>query len=212
MGSSWKNMVVAGVIMTIGVAGLMVKFKKVPPGAAVALGKLGLPGGGAKVEKEPKEERPPTWADLLRLSGMSGSRTRRLAIINNKTVAVGETVRVEVEGEKIKIVCHEIREQSAVFQVEGAGEPFELFLRSDAGVSSNAAPAFAALAAKSRGTNVPAAVVQTNNVQSSALPVALDGEQVRALAARIPTNPIVELEAAMAPAAPSGQDRGPAAP
>jgi hypothetical protein len=206
MGSSWKNMVVAGVIMTIGVAGLMVKFKKLPPGASGALGKLGLSGGG-KVEKE---ERPPTWADLLRLSGMSGSRTRRLAIINNKTVAVGETVRVEVEGEKIKIVCHEIREQSAVFQVEGAGEPFELFLRSDAGVSSNAAPAFAALTAKSRGTNVPAAVVQTNNVQSSALPVALNGEQLRALAARIPTNPIVELEAATAPAGPSGQERSPA--
>lgn len=208
MGSSWKNMVVAGVIMTIGIAGLMVKFKKLPPGASDALGKLGLSGGG-KVEKE---ERPPTWADLLRLSGLSGSRTRRLAIINNATFGVGETARVEVEGEKIKIVCHEIREQSALVQVEGAGEPFELFLRDDAGVSSNAVPAFTALAAKSRGTNGAAVVVQTTNSQSAALPVALDGEQVRALAARIPTNSLVELEAALAPGRAPGRERDPAAP
>jgi len=66
--------------------------------------------------------------DELKLTGLSGSSTRRLAIINNQTFAAGETARVKLKQGEVQVLCKEIRSKSVVVQVEGAGEAKELVL------------------------------------------------------------------------------------
>ena len=71
---------------------------------------------------------PPKRYDELKLTGLSGAGTRRLAIVNNQTFGPGETARVKLQGGEVKVVCKEIREKSVLVQVEGASEAKELFL------------------------------------------------------------------------------------
>ena len=85
------------------------------------------------------EELPPTepWAgiqtsvkryDDLKLTGLSGSATRRFAIVNNQTFAPGESARVKLKDGEVKVLCKEIRERSVLVQLEGSAETKELFL------------------------------------------------------------------------------------
>ncbi|HMJ88250.1 MAG TPA: thioredoxin family protein [Candidatus Acidoferrum sp.] len=66
--------------------------------------------------------------DDLKLTGLSGTATRRFAIVNNQTFAPGETARVKLKDAEVKLLCKEIRERSVVVQFEGAAETKELFL------------------------------------------------------------------------------------
>jgi thioredoxin-related protein len=71
---------------------------------------------------------PPKRYDELKLTGLSGTATRRFAIINNQTFAAGETARVKLQGGDVKVLCKEIRAKSVLVQVEGAIEAKELVL------------------------------------------------------------------------------------
>jgi hypothetical protein len=64
----------------------------------------------------------------VKLSGLSGTADQRLAIINGSTFAQSETAAVKVAGKTIKVHCLEIREKSALVEIDGLDKPRELFL------------------------------------------------------------------------------------
>jgi hypothetical protein len=67
--------------------------------------------------------------DQLRLKGISGTKTQPLALINNATVAKGETAEIKCGVQVVKIRCRDIRERSVLVELEGIGETKELKLR-----------------------------------------------------------------------------------
>ena len=73
----------------------------------------------------------PVAAPIVQLSlkGISGSSSSRLALINNRTFAVGETASVRIAGGSVNVRCLEINENSVVVAIEGDPEPKELQLR-----------------------------------------------------------------------------------
>ncbi len=89
----------------------------------------------AKAEKIDKAADPfagmPTgvkYYDELKLTGISGSESRRFAIVNNQTFTAGESASVKLKGGTVKVLCKEIRAHSVVVQIDGTAEPKELFL------------------------------------------------------------------------------------
>ena len=76
----------------------------------------------AKIEEAPE----PAWEGQVKLTGLSGSRDQRLAILNGKTFAQGEKGEVKASGKVIQIHCLEIRDNSAVVEVEGYKKPIEI--------------------------------------------------------------------------------------
>ena len=72
---------------------------------------------------------PTTFLSQLALKGISGTKGQLLAIINNATLAVGETGDVKVGGRTVKVRCREIRDRSVLIELEGGGEVKELKLR-----------------------------------------------------------------------------------
>lgn len=68
----------------------------------------------------------------LQLKGFSGPVNRRLAIINNQTLEVGEEREVTTSGGKIKIRCVEIRADSVLVELPNQGGRKELQLRGGA--------------------------------------------------------------------------------
>jgi hypothetical protein len=83
---------------------------------------------------EPLWERttvPTSVPDKLVLRSLSGATNRRLALVNNQTLAKGEETRVRVGVTNVRVRCLEIRERSVVLRVSGQTEPMELFLPSD---------------------------------------------------------------------------------
>lgn len=77
--------------------------------------------GGAKTGP------PPKYAQLT-LKSISGTGSRRLALINNQTLALGESGKVRLGDSEVKVRVEEIRDKSVVVTVEGKGERKELFL------------------------------------------------------------------------------------
>lgn len=65
---------------------------------------------------------------MFKLKGLSGTPQFPLALINNRTLAPGETAIVTTLSGKHKIHCLEIKQFSAVIRVEGQFEPIEIFL------------------------------------------------------------------------------------
>ena len=58
----------------------------------------------------------------LTLNGLSGTPENPLAIINNKTFAVGETNEISFSGSRLQVHCLEIRKDSVVVEINGNGE------------------------------------------------------------------------------------------
>ncbi|HKQ39943.1 MAG TPA: thioredoxin family protein [Verrucomicrobiae bacterium] len=77
--------------------------------------------GGAKVGP------PPKYASLT-LKRISGSGSKRLALINNQTLAVGESGKVRLGDGEVKVRVDEIRDKSVVVTVEGKPGRKELSL------------------------------------------------------------------------------------
>ena len=80
-------------------------------------------------------EPPPTVGptpvpDTLTLVGISGSGSRRLALINDRAFAANESGRVRVARTNASVHCLEIRSNSVLIELEGAPEKQELFLKS----------------------------------------------------------------------------------
>ncbi len=62
------------------------------------------------------------------LKGLSGTAQKRLAMINNYTMAAGEEAEIRAGGQIFRVQCVEIRERSVMLSVNGM-EPKELKLR-----------------------------------------------------------------------------------
>lgn len=66
-------------------------------------------------------------ASIFLLKGLSGPSESRLAIINNRTVAAGETTAVTVaDGRKITIHCLQVKENSVIIRADNQSGPIEL--------------------------------------------------------------------------------------
>lgn len=61
----------------------------------------------------------PTRYGELALKGISGAANRRMALINNETLMVGETAKVKVQDKRVEVYCKEIREDSVLVTVDG---------------------------------------------------------------------------------------------
>jgi hypothetical protein len=59
----------------------------------------------------------PAYLDKLKLSGISGTARKRLAIVNNRTLGLNEETEIKLEGVVVDVKCVEIRDQSVVVQV-----------------------------------------------------------------------------------------------
>jgi thioredoxin-related protein len=70
---------------------------------------------------------PPRYNDLV-LKNISGTVSRRFALINNQTLAAGEAARIKLGDGEVKVRCIEIRERSVLVQVEGQQNQRELKL------------------------------------------------------------------------------------
>ncbi len=67
-------------------------------------------------------------ASFFKLKGLAGSGESALALINNRTLAAGETSTVTTPSGKIKIHLLEIKKISVIIRVEGQFEPLEVYL------------------------------------------------------------------------------------
>lgn len=68
---------------------------------------------------------PPTF----NLKGILGAGTNRLALINNQTLAEGESASVKTGGRQVRIRCIKIGDRSVTVVEEGKNEPIELHLQ-----------------------------------------------------------------------------------
>jgi len=64
----------------------------------------------------------------LTLKNISTSKAHRLAIINDRTLAIGEQARLTLATSNVVIRCLDIRSNSVLVQIEGAAANQELFL------------------------------------------------------------------------------------
>lgn len=65
----------------------------------------------------------------LSLKGITGSKGRRLALINNQLFETGEQATVRVPTGQIKVRCVEIRDHSVIITVDGGSDTKELRLK-----------------------------------------------------------------------------------
>jgi len=77
----------------------------------------------------PPAPAPTPVPEILTLVGISGTRSNRLALINDRAFAELETGRVRVGGSNVAIQCLQIRAGSALIQVVGSDLPQELRLK-----------------------------------------------------------------------------------
>ncbi|MEP6663003.1 MAG: hypothetical protein ABJC04_04995 [Verrucomicrobiota bacterium] len=84
-----------------------------------------------RADRNPSVNEQVPVAVQLALKGISGAVGRRFALINNQTLAVGETASVRVINGQVRVRCLEIRENSVIVSVEGDSERKELRLRSN---------------------------------------------------------------------------------
>ena len=76
--------------------------------------------GHARAPKPADEE--------LRLKSISGTPKKRVALINNETLGVGDNVRVPMGEKTVRVHCLEIREQSVLIRVDSEEKDRELRL------------------------------------------------------------------------------------
>ncbi len=109
--------------LTAGLSGYLERYGKI----------AGMkPADGASAPaSDPPAEKPhaPVYAPLphvaevhydeLALKGISIGPAGRMAMINNETLAVGETAQIKVKDGHVEVVCKEIHENSALVTVNG---------------------------------------------------------------------------------------------
>ena len=105
------------------------------PGSAMV--SVGVPPGqsGTRSATAPA----PAWAppnavpvryDGLKLRSITGTGSRQFVLINDQTLAAGESSRITMGGKKVSVRCVEIREGQVVVQMEGEPKPRLLILQS----------------------------------------------------------------------------------
>ncbi len=65
----------------------------------------------------------------LALKGISGTKDRRMALINNQTFMAGETAKVKVQDSRIDVTCREIRDDSVLIVIDGKSQELKLTQR-----------------------------------------------------------------------------------
>ncbi|MBI1842861.1 MAG: hypothetical protein HYR88_18635 [Verrucomicrobia bacterium] len=65
----------------------------------------------------------------LVLKGISGAGARRLALLNNRTLGVGEVWDFKLNGQVHRIKCEEIRPHSVLLNIQGVVERQEIQLK-----------------------------------------------------------------------------------
>jgi hypothetical protein len=79
-----------------------------------------------------KDESPePVWVQKIKLQGLSGAETHRLAVINGKAFQKGEELEIKVGGKTVKIRCLDVGKSSATIAIKGRAQPRELKLTKD---------------------------------------------------------------------------------
>lgn len=76
----------------------------------------------------PNEIPEPGVLNQLTLKSISGSNTNRLALINNRTFAVGDMVRIKLAEKMVTVRCLEIRDESVIVSVGQVTKWKELWL------------------------------------------------------------------------------------
>jgi hypothetical protein len=66
--------------------------------------------------------------DQLKLKGILGNATRRLALINNHTFEAGEQAEIRITEGRVKVRCLEIRDHSVIIILAGENQRRELYL------------------------------------------------------------------------------------
>lgn len=68
----------------------------------------------------------PTVPDDIFLKGVNILKDRRLAIVNNYTVAQGEEFELKLKGKTYRVRCVEVKDRSAVIRVDGVNKELPL--------------------------------------------------------------------------------------
>ena len=68
---------------------------------------------------QPLPQGVPIRYESLALKGISGTKQRRMALINNETLMVGETASVKVQDRRVEVCCKEIRDDSVLITADG---------------------------------------------------------------------------------------------
>jgi thioredoxin-related protein len=61
----------------------------------------------------------PVQYGSLALKAISGTKTRRMAMINGELLLAGESAEIKADGKVVKVVCKEIREDSVLITADG---------------------------------------------------------------------------------------------
>jgi len=61
----------------------------------------------------------PAFVKQIRLSGLSGVPPRRLALINGKTLAAGESVTLKIDARAVTLHCLATKDNSAIIAIDG---------------------------------------------------------------------------------------------
>jgi thioredoxin-related protein len=109
--------------LTAGLPGYLDRFKKLPgmphpDAASSAPSETPDPPRHAPVYAPLPQVAPVQYGDLA-LKGISIGPAGRMAMINNETLAVGETASIKVKDGHVEVVCKEIRDDSALVTVDG---------------------------------------------------------------------------------------------
>jgi hypothetical protein len=75
---------------------------------------------------------PPPAPDTLILRSVSWIRNQPLAVINDRTLGVGESAKVRLGKTNVLVRCLAITNDSARIQLVGSGEEQKLFLKTNA--------------------------------------------------------------------------------
>jgi hypothetical protein len=78
----------------------------------------------------PNEIPEPGFLSEIELKGISGCKTNRVALINNRTFAVGDLVKIKLAEKMVAVRCLEIRDESVIVSVGGVTKWRELWLGS----------------------------------------------------------------------------------
>jgi len=79
-----------------------------------------------KVATVDPESVRPNVPDTITLKGISFVQGKKLAIINNYTVAEGEEFSARSGGQALKVKCVEIKERSVMIQVNGVSKELSM--------------------------------------------------------------------------------------
>jgi TolA-binding protein len=71
----------------------------------------------------------PALLSRLKLNGLAGTKSRRVALINHRAFVANEESEIKIDGKTIKVRCLEVREDSAVIQIDGTETLKKLFLQ-----------------------------------------------------------------------------------